>query len=370
MDYNLIKILSERKAVYRDEDGNIFLIDWETLKRRKLETVPDGQSIDYKDFFETPTSEECKQIVRAEMRNILTKKKSLYSLRCRVLSHFMKFRIPERLEEVNPLAGSPRMFGIITHPDGGTTSCVVGEPKYNMIVYYEIILTRRPKFLALTHDGMKNLFDALSEFLNFYGDDLFADYELRNDSPIPEWNAAVEAKWKKDEEDNRKAEIELKHEEVEAKKMIEKTASELGLDVHIVDDRGIWEVIIEADGETTRRHMAPNIRDAKDICNRMKWMARDLAKRRKEVERIKRNEIPLVQIGDFKIYFRDIQNGRLHVPSNVVGHVIGRGGEMIKSISKVYGRRVRIIPDLPPIDTGRKTKIRRYIWKKITLEFM
>jgi hypothetical protein len=75
------------------------------------------------------------------------------------------------------------------------------------------------------------------------------------------------------------------------------------------------------------------------------------------VKSLRERRHPVFRAGDFVLYLPK-EGNELRVPENLIPHVIGRGGEGIKAISMVVGRRMRIVK-APPVQVSRKTRVWR-----------
>lgn len=66
------------------------------------------------------------------------------------------------------------------------------------------------------------------------------------------------------------------------------------------------------------------------------------------IKEYKENKRPLFAYGTFAVYVKDIdERGNTLIPADIVPHFIGKGGENIKKISRVIGKRVNIIKTDP-----------------------
>ena len=72
----------------------------------------------------------------------------------------------------------------------------------------------------------------------------------------------------------------------------------------------------------------------------------------------RRGELPIFTYGEFRLFLPQDGGNKLHVPSNMVGHVIGRDGEGIKTFSRIFGRRLEIIK-IDEFPVSRKAVVSR-----------
>ena len=87
--------------------------------------------------------------------------------------------------------------------------------------------------------------------------------------------------------------------------------------------------------------------------------------RQNKINELRKNNSPIFQIWDrneiiFEIRYNDVikNNYNIEVPENLIGHIVGKGGDRIKYLSSLYNNKRINIKKIAKIDVSKKISIK------------
>jgi len=252
----------------------------------------------------------------------------------------------------------------------GFFSCVFVDLRTRKVVEdINVYKNEKFKFYTCRRELMEKLLNILSRYVVFDVDDIKgcvirAIYVIgvRDDSPNGLWNEAAKEYKRMEEEEIRKREEEWKkhieQKQKEAIKLLAPFAKNIEFYSENIGGRDVPKCRCEIEGKTYS-FLVTDAPDVKKKYEKYKEEKEIFEKHQKYLEeKVLTNAVPIFECGGFKVYVKDLLQGVVKIPKNLIPHFIGRKGEGIKTFEKLVKKRIKIIPaDEYPV--GKKDKICR-----------
>ncbi len=256
---------------------------------------------------------------------------------------------PDRIEFRQSFSGGPKMVAIKRLPapvkdawGREVTEDAVVAADCNIICYggegewlierpsEEVLMQQTYPFLLLSDDEQQEVIAALSEFIYLDVDDLrgtrlgaVTPIGAREDSPVPEWNYYIRRLREAEEERSRKDSL--------------KEFERLSAFHQIVDHGGTPAALVETKfGSFLVEDWA---------VDRFNWYLSALEKFYRDVDDYASGRKPIVGWKNRKLGISGeapLEGNTLRVPPQLIGPVIGKGGENIKPWSRILNRRIKV----------------------------